>query len=349
MLSVKQIVKYYDGERLLDRVSFEVAQQETVCLLGASGSGKSTLLKIISGLEEAEDGVVTWQDENLANVPVHKRNFGLMFQEYALFPHRTIAQNIAFGLEMQKLSKDEINQRVAEALELVELTSFANRSVTELSGGEKQRVALARALAPRPRLLMLDEPLGALDRSLRDQLIYDLRKILRKSGIPAIYVTHDQEEAYTIADRMLLLKDGKVIQSGKPQDVYEHPRNVWVAEFLGLTNRFSGVVNTVNPLIIDSTIGKLQFHEKDIPDLEIGQKVDMVLKPAGLDLLRHANDDRKAKIVDCVFSGEMYRVTLQIGQVQFKVLTRQPYENGQEVAYHLHEDAIICMPSREKE
>ena len=348
MLSVQQIVKYYDGGLLLDGVSFDVAQHEIICLLGASGSGKSTLLKIISGLEEPEEGMVTWQEENLAGVPVHKRNFGLMFQEYALFPHRSIAQNVAFGLEMQKLPKEEIEQRVAEALELVELTTFAQRSVTDLSGGEKQRVALARALAPRPRLLMLDEPLGALDRSLRDQLIYDLRKILRKSGIPAIYVTHDQEEAYTIADRMLLLKDGKVVQSGTPQEVYEHPKCLWVAEFLGLTNRFTGVVKSTEPFIVDSTIGDLQITAQGSGKFGIGQQVNLILKPAGLDLLSDSKGKMTAKVLDCVFSGEMYRVTVQIGPIVLKILTHLPFDRFIDVGYRIHENAILCLPS-EKE
>jgi spermidine/putrescine transport system ATP-binding protein len=346
MLSVRKIEKTYDGALLLDQISFDVAQHETVCLLGASGSGKSTLLKIISGLEEPESGSVFWEDEDLSNVPVHKRNFGLMFQEYALFPHRSIAQNVAFGLEMQKLSKNEIDQRVAEALDLVELSDFAQRTVTELSGGEKQRVALARALAPRPRLLMLDEPLGALDRSLRDQLIFDLRRILHKSGVPAIYVTHDQEEAYTIADRMLLLNHGKVVQSGNPQEVYEQPNNVWVANFLGLTNHFTGLVKSLSPIVIDSQIGMLQYEGKPQSEFTQGQKVDLILKPAGIDLAA-AQEGAEALVLDCVFSGEMYRVQLQIGDVKLKVLSRNHFVPGQHIGFHIHKDGIICLPTRQ--
>ncbi|MBI9048867.1 MAG: ABC transporter ATP-binding protein [Anaerolineaceae bacterium] len=344
MLSVRQIVKYYDGDILLDHISLEVAQHETVCLLGASGSGKSTLLKIIAGLEEAEGGQIFWQDQNLADTPVHKRNFGLMFQEYALFPHRSIAQNVAFGLEMQKLPKEIIQKKVADALDLVELTQFAQRSVTDLSGGEKQRVALARALAPQPRLLMLDEPLGALDRGLRDQLIFDLRRILRKSGIPAIYVTHDQEEAYTIADRMMLLNEGKVVQSGKPQQLYENPQSEWVAEFLGLTNRFSGKVTSVSPLVVNSALGQIALGACSKNKFQPGEQVSLILKPAGLILKPEHWTGQKAQILDCVFSGEMYRISLKIEDMNIKVLSRKPFEAGSKTGYEIQPDAIICLP-----
>ena len=205
MLTVQNIHKHYEGQLLLRGVSFELGKDETICLLGPSGSGKSTLLRIIAGLEHAESGQVLWKGQDLAQVPPHQRHFGLMFQDYALFPHRTVAENIAFGLRMQNRSQEEIKQRVQEALNTITMSAFADRKVTELSGGEQQRVALARALAPQPRMLMLDEPLGALDRTLREQLSLELRRILRETQMPAIYVTHDQEEAFAIADRLLLL------------------------------------------------------------------------------------------------------------------------------------------------
>ncbi len=193
MLTVENIYKTYEDQPLLKGVSFTVGAHESVCLLGASGSGKSTLLRIIAGLESAESGRILWQSQDLKPVPVHRRQFGLMFQDYALFPHRTVAENVAFGLRMQNLPRPEITNRVAEALDQVNLGSFSGRRVTDLSGGEQQRVALARALAPRPRLLMLDEPLGALDRALREQVMEGLRRLLHATGIPAVYVTHDQD------------------------------------------------------------------------------------------------------------------------------------------------------------
>ena len=236
MLALKNIHKSYEGKPLLKAISFDVAHGETLCLLGPSGSGKSTLLRIISGLENAEVGDVYWDGESLAGVPSHERNFGLIFQDYALFPHLNVFENVAFGLKMQKIPKVAIQQRIAETLKQVHLTGFDSRRVTELSGGEQQRVALARALAPRPRLLMFDEPLGALDRRLREYLIVEIREILRESGMPAIYVTHDQAEAFALADRVMLLNDGEIVQSGSPEEIMDQPASAWVAEFLGVKN-----------------------------------------------------------------------------------------------------------------
>jgi ABC-type Fe3+/spermidine/putrescine transport system ATPase subunit len=210
MLDVQELYKTYEGQPLLKGVTFRVEPGETVCLLGPSGSGKSTLLRLISGLEQPEAGHILWNGVDQAGVPVHRRQFGLMFQEYALFPHRSVAENVAFGLRMQRLPASQIREQVQQALDQMNLGQFGERRVTDLSGGEQQRVALARALAPRPRLLMLDEPLGALDRTLREQLLEELRVLLHRTGIPAIYVTHDQQEAYALADRMLLLHSGKV-------------------------------------------------------------------------------------------------------------------------------------------
>ena len=269
MLTLDNIHKSYEGKPLLKGISFGVAQGETLCLLGPSGSGKSTLLRIIAGLEVAEQGDVLWQDKSLADVPSHLRNFGLIFQDYALFPHLNVFQNVAFGLRMQQkrlpdfarqfyrrsnLSDDEtaslrhrsgqasqkdsprgfIEERVTESLRQVHLAGFETRRVTELSGGEQQRVALARALAPRPRLLMFDEPLGALDRRLREYLVSEIREILRSSGIPAVYVTHDHEEAFALAHRVILLNDGEIVQSGSPEEIVAQPASAWVAEFLGV-------------------------------------------------------------------------------------------------------------------
>ncbi|MBT3338369.1 MAG: ABC transporter ATP-binding protein [Anaerolineae bacterium] len=234
MLTLLNIYKSYEGKPLLKGVSLEVAQGETLCLLGPSGSGKSTLLRIISGLEEAESGDVLWEGESIVPVPSHERNFGLIFQDYALFPHLNVFDNVAFGLKMQKMGKEEIHQRVDEALKQVDLQDFAKRSVTDLSGGEQQRIALARALAPNPRLLMFDEPLGALDRRLREYLLVEIKEILEESGVPAIYVTHDQEEAFALAHRVMLLHEGNIVQQGTPEDVYAHPASVWVSDFLGI-------------------------------------------------------------------------------------------------------------------
>jgi ABC-type Fe3+/spermidine/putrescine transport system ATPase subunit len=206
------------------------------------------LLRIIAGLEPSEAGLICWDGADMSAIPPHKRGFGLMFQDYALFPHRTVAENVAFGLRMQQLPKPEVEAKTFEALRAIRMESFADRSVTELSGGEQQRVALARALAPDPRLLMLDEPLGALDHSLRLQLMEELREVLHASRKPAIYVTHDREEAFAVADRLLILHQGVIAQEGTANELYEQPANAWIAGFLGLGNLVPGVVNALDPL-----------------------------------------------------------------------------------------------------
>jgi ABC-type Fe3+/spermidine/putrescine transport system ATPase subunit len=242
MLEVRHIFKSYEGKPLLKDISFQADAGETVCLLGASGSGKSTLLRIIAGLEDADSGSISFNNVDLRSTPAHLRDFGLVFQDYALFPHLNVKDNVAFGLKMRHLPPDEISRRVTSALEMVNLSVFVDRRVTDLSGGEQQRVALARALATRPRLLMFDEPLGALDRTLREDLLHELRTILRQTNIPAIYVTHDQEEAFTIADRVLILHDGEILREGTPVDVWADPRSAFVARFLGLGNVFQGEI-----------------------------------------------------------------------------------------------------------
>ena len=223
MLELQNIVKSYNHQPLLSGVSFEVREHEILALLGSSGSGKSTLLRIIAGLEYPESGHVVWDGMDITDVPPYKRHFSLMFQDYALFPHRTVAKNVAFGLRMQGLSRADIARKVSNALLSIRMESFANRSVTELSGGEQQRVALARALAPEPRLLLLDEPLGALDHSLRVVLLEEIRQTLHQQGMPSIYVTHDREEAFALADRLILLHQGKIVQSGSPQELFHSP------------------------------------------------------------------------------------------------------------------------------
>ena len=345
MLTVKNIKKTYEGKPLLNKVSFSVNIDETVCLLGPSGSGKSTLLRIIAGLEEPENGDVLWKGKSLASIPAHKRHFGLMFQDYALFPHRNVAENIAFGLRMQDQSKEEINQRVTSALETINMSTFATRKVTELSGGEQQRVALARALAPEPRLLMLDEPLGALDRTLREQLSRELRRILRESKVPAIYVTHDQEEAYTIADRLLLLHDGVILQSGKPHDFYHHPRNVWVAEFFGLGNLVKGEVIEESPLQIQTPMGIIQ-GSCDRGALLVGEKTTLLFRPTqAIEENKGCPNQIIGKVLDRVFKGENYRLTLYINEdiPVFSVQLSEPCEIGEEIVIAYEPHHVLCL------
>jgi ABC-type Fe3+/spermidine/putrescine transport system ATPase subunit len=249
LLDVSHVSKTFPGLPVLHDISFTVDEAEIVCLLGPSGCGKTTLLRIIAGLETPDEGALAFAGQDLAQLPVHRRNFGLMFQDFALFPHKDVEANVAFGLRMHNWSSTEISRRVREMLQLVELGGYERRRVSELSGGEQQRVALARSLAPRPRLLMFDEPLGSLDRSLREQLMNSLRGILKQVGVTAVYVTHDQEEAFAIADRVFIMRPGaaggeggRIVQGGTPEEVYCQPQSKYVARFLGFRNLLAGTV-----------------------------------------------------------------------------------------------------------
>ena len=236
MLSVAGATVAFGGLRALDGLDLEVTAGEVVAILGRSGCGKSTLLRAVAGLQPLDIGEVRWDGGDLAGVPVHRRGFGLMFQDHALFAYRDVAANVAFGLRMQKIPACRRRHRVQEALSLVGLAGFEERRVDTLSGGEAQRVALARSLAPEPRLLMLDEPLGSLDRPRRDELTGELRTLLRYTGTTALHVTHDHDEAFSVADRVAVMQAGRIDRIGTPADIWRDPRSEHVARFLGHSN-----------------------------------------------------------------------------------------------------------------
>ncbi len=306
MLEVHHIFKTYEGEPLLNDISFKLDTGETVCLLGASGSGKSTLLRIIAGLEDPDSGFISFNGIDLTLTPPHRRDFGLVFQDYALFPHLNVNENVAFGLKMRRLPQKEITERVVDSLEMVNLSGFGNRHVTDLSGGEQQRVALARALATRPRLLMFDEPLGALDRTLREDLLNELRKILHNTRIPAIYVTHDQEEAFTIADRVLILHDGEIIRQGTPAEVWANPESAFVAGFLGLGSVFEGIHDGNSK--VGTKFGILTVHCGHKHSK--GENVHLLARPLSAE--KEGNVVRGV-VTDVIFQHDRYRVQLDNG------------------------------------
>lgn len=305
MLEVHHIFKTYEGKPLLNDISFQVDTGETVCLLGASGSGKSTLLRIIAGLEDPDAGFISFNGVDLTSTPPHLRDFGLVFQDYALFPHLNVNDNVAFGLKMRRLPQSEIAECVASSLEMVNLQGFETRKVTDLSGGEQQRVALARALATRPRLLMFDEPLGALDRTLREDLLNELRRILHRTEIPAIYVTHDQEEAFMLADKVLILHDGVILREGTPADVWANPESAFVAKFLGLGNVIDGKVVSgkwkVETQYGVFTVNCSHEHSK-------GEKVHLLARPLPAESEPNVI---QGVVSDVIFQQDRFKVTFE--------------------------------------
>ncbi|MGD8855347.1 MAG: ABC transporter ATP-binding protein [Chloroflexota bacterium] len=331
MLQARHIHKSFDGQPVLRGVSLEASEGEIVALLGPSGCGKTTFLRIIAGLEQPEHGQLLLNGADLTSIAIHKRGFGMVFQDYALFPHRNVRQNVAFGLRMLGLEQESIEHRVRQVLELVGLSAFGARAVYELSGGEQQRVALARALAPWPRVLLLDEPLGSLDRALRERLMGDLRDILKRATEPtgspsraelvpqtkdaydgvirgsevmtSIYVTHDQEEAFAIADRIIVMNAGQVEQEGTPVGLYRRPETVFVARFLGMENLLAAELTDVEPPLVHCALGQLLIATAAGNDRG---PVTLLLRPeAAHPVAQDAEGTNiiKARVVDVSFRG----------------------------------------------
>ncbi len=347
-LQIVELHKEYEGEPLLKGVNFHVDAGETLCLLGSSGSGKSTILRIIAGIETQDSGSVLWNGVDVSTVPVHQRGFGLMFQDYALFPHLNVAQNVAFGLRMHHVPRAEIGSRVMAALERVNMTTFTDRRVTDLSGGEQQRIALARALTPDPQLLMLDEPLAALDRSLRVELQEELRELLHRTGIPAIYVTHDQEEAILLGDQLALLHEGRIVQSGVTEEVFRQPNSSWVARFLGMTNLLPGKVLSNNPLVVETACGHmLPFTpvQGNLPSPGTG--VMLLIKPSAIrsDPIEPCAGSITGSVAESRFLGDHYRVRLGIcSGLSLEFVSSTPLPVGQEIKLKLLPGEVMLIP-----
>jgi ABC-type Fe3+/spermidine/putrescine transport system ATPase subunit len=352
-LEIRDLAKSYAGTPALRGVSLAVAEGAIVCLLGPSGCGKTTLLRLIAGLEQADSGAITFAGRPLDDIPAHERGFGLMFQEYALFPHRDVAGNIAFGLRMQRRPRHAIRARVAERLDRVGLTGYDRRRVYELSGGERQRVALARSLAPSPRLLMLDEPLGALDRALRERLLDDLRTILKRVGVTSIYVTHDQAEAFAIADQVVLMNAGRIEQQGPPAQVYRHPATIFAARFLGLDNLVEGRVLQIEKtgaVTIDTTLGRLRATDPTTAPRP-GDPVTVVLRPEAAEPASAITLDQTNLIQGTItgrsFRGSRLRLTIQHagGQsLEFELDDRAIPDVGKPITLELRPEGLSLIP-----
>lgn len=315
ILQIRAIEKSFEDKKVLSGITFDLFSGEIIALLGPSGCGKSTLLAIIAGIENPDSGELYWQGSKINAVPPHRRGFGLMFQEDVLFPHMNVYDNVAFGLKMQKKDPEVIRSAVEETLELVGLQELKHRNVNTLSGGEQQRVALARSIAPQPGLLMLDEPLSSLDRSLSEHLLNEIRRILRELNQTAIYVTHDQEEAFSIADRVVLMNNGEIEQIGTPEAIYSSPASSFAANFLGLSNLIPGFALIEDgQTLIESALGRTHFSG------DIQGPVTLLIRPDSAVLKGSNGFILNGTITDKTFQGNLCQVTIFCRGVELKFI-----------------------------
>ena len=337
--------------QVADRVNLELADGEIVALLGPSGCGKTTLLRLIAGLSRPDQGTIRYDGHDMAAVPPHERGFRMMFQEFALFPHRSVAQNVAFGLEIQKAPAHLIDARVAEMLALVGLEGYGARDVEALSGGERQRVALARSLAATPRLLMLDEPLGALDRGLRQRLLLDLAQILRRIRVSTLFVTHDQQEAFGVADRIAVMAAGRILQVDRPEALYQAPVSATVARFLGLTNLIAGEASGPNEVATD--IGNFSIATSG--PLPPGP-LTLLMRPEAAQLVSQTEaagprtGTISGRVTARLFQGNAYRVAFSVSagiDLSFTLPVQpMPPGNGERIHLRLDPQAMVVLTSR---
>jgi len=352
-LQVLALTRRYAGRAVLDHVSFEVGDGELMVILGPSGSGKTTMLRLIAGLEPPDEGQILLDGQDITAVPPHRRRIGMMFQEYALFPHFNVFENVAFGLRMQQLPEPEIRARVRTLLEQVGLPGYERRDVHTLSGGEKQRVALARSLAPRPAVLLLDEPLGSLDRALREQLMGEIRALLKAERMTALYVTHDQAEAMAIADRVLILHQGRIEQIATPEDLYRDPATPFVARFLDVGTLLEGcILAEGDPAEVETPVGRLWgFHRGAI---RAGMRA-WVLIPHLIRGASYHEDEKPSGPVN-VLDGEVLergfrglhvelRVRVAGGVLRQLLSPANPWiRPGQSIRMHIPADAVRIWP-----
>ena len=321
LITLENIRKEYDGVTVLDNINLYIRKKEFVTLLGPSGCGKTTTLRIIGGFETPDTGRVVFDGQDITGLPAYKRRVNTVFQKYALFPHLNVQDNIAFGLKLKKMPKDEIARRVDYMLDLVNLKGYGKRSVDSLSGGQQQRIAIARALVNEPEVLLLDEPLGALDLKLRKEMQLELKAMQQRLGITFLYVTHDQEEALTMSDTIVVMRSGNILQIGTPKSIYDEPKNAFVANFIGESNIFSGT------MVRDELV---HFCGADFPCVDSGfgedKPVDVVVRPEDVLLVGEDVGQVTGVIQSVLFKGVHYEMIIDAGNSTWKVhsTTMQP-------------------------
>ena len=349
LIELKGISKSFDGERVLDSINLYIRDGEFVTLLGPSGCGKTTMLRIIGGFETADEGSLYFDGAEISDVPAYKRHINTVFQKYALFPHLNVYENIAFPLRLKKvkdenmkrpkkLPEEEIKRRVLEMLDMVKLSGFENKSVSTLSGGQQQRVAIARALISHPKVLLLDEPLGALDLKLRKDMQNELKAIQQSIGITFIYVTHDQEEALSMSDTVVVIAEGEIQQIGTPTDIYNEPKNAFVADFIGESNIVDGVM-------LDNK--KVKFSGKVFDCVDEGfaknEPIDVVVRPEDVDVVAPQKGMLIGEATSVTFKGVHYEIIVDIGGFKWMIQSTDYVAPGQTIGLYIEPDAIHIM------
>ena len=342
IIELKNISKSYDGDLVLDNISLDIYDNEFLTLLGPSGCGKTTTLRIVGGFASPDEGDVIFMGDKINDVPPHKRNVNTVFQRYALFPHLNVYENIAFPLREKKVGREEIDEKVREMLNLVALNGFENRSVTSLSGGQQQRVAIARALVSRPKVLLLDEPLAALDLKLRKDMQQELKKIQKATGITFIFVTHDQEEALSMSDTVVVMSEGRIQQIGTPVDIYNEPQNAFVADFIGESNILDGIMLEDYKVAFSGHVFNCVDH-----GFEKKEKVDVVVRPEDVDIVPEEKGMLKGVVTSVNFLGVHYEIIVDINGFKWMIQTTDFVDVDEHIGLYIEPDAIHIMKKSE--
>ena len=338
VIELRNVSKQFDGETVLDSINLDIYDNEFLTLLGPSGCGKTTTLRMIGGFETPDQGDILFLGERINDIPPHKRSINTVFQRYALFPHLNVFENVAFPLREQKLPRDEIEQKVNEMLALVKLTGFERRNVTRLSGGQQQRVAIARALVSRPRVLLLDEPLAALDLKLRKDMQQELKNIQKATGITFVFVTHDQEEALSMSDTIVVMSEGKIQQIGTPLDIYNEPQNAFVADFIGESNIVDGIMRQDF---------RVTFSGHTFTCVDKGfaknENVDVVIRPEDVDIVPIEKGMLRGTVTSVTFMGVHYEIIIDINGFKWMIQTTDSASVGDRIGLALTPDDIHVM------
>ena len=338
IIELDNLNKSFDGQVVLKGIHLDIYENEFVTLLGPSGCGKTTTLRIMAGFEEPESGTVLFDGMNMEGVPPYKRELNTVFQKYALFPHMDVYDNVAFGLHIKKMPDEIIDHKVRRMLELVGLKGFEERNISQLSGGQQQRVAIARALVNEPKVLLLDEPLGALDLKLRKTMQIELKKIQQQVGITFVYVTHDQEEALTMSDKIVVMNEGLIQQIGSPIDIYNEPENRFVANFIGESNIVEG--HFIKDYLVECHGQQFECVDKGF---EEGQEVDIVLRPEDLDIVEPGRGKIAGEVVSVIFKGVHYEIMVRTENQDYKIHTTDLTEVGKKVDLDFWPEDIHVM------